>query len=89
MYTYCRTHYTVARVCCRCVAIDVDDTAVGIAQENASHLQLADRYSCIQLPAADLTSASFAPTVVEADIVIANLPYIPSAEMATLEPEGT
>ena len=63
----------------RYLAIDISEDALALAQENAARLQLDDH---VIFYAGDLED------VVEAemlDAIVANLPYIPSAEIETLE----
>lgn len=60
--------------------IDLSPTALTVAAENARRHGVADRTRLVQ---GDLLSPIDAP----AELVLANLPYIPSAELDTLEPE--
>ena len=63
------------------VGVDVSETALGVARENAGALGVADR---VELRQGDL----FGPVRGERfDRVVSNPPYIPAAELATLEPE--
>jgi len=62
-----------------CVALDVAPAAVALARRNAELLGLGGAYSVVERRAADLEG--------EFDFVASNPPYIPSADMASLEPE--
>jgi release factor glutamine methyltransferase len=66
----------------RVVAIDVSADALAVAGDNATRLGLADR---IELRRGDL----LAPLAAEErfDIIVANLPYVPSGDLAGLAPE--
>lgn len=66
-------HVPAARV----VATDISGDALSVAQRNARRHSAA-----IQFVRADLAAA-----IGHADVVVANLPYIPSDEVAELEPE--
>ena len=64
-------------------ATDVSAAAIEVAKRNAGHFCSAGRVgSRVGLFRGDLASA-----VGRADIIVANLPYIPSVEIETLEPE--
>jgi release factor glutamine methyltransferase len=71
-----------ARAELRVVAVDVSAAALAIARENAAAHGVADH---IQFLAGDL----FAPVAADArfDLIVSNPPYIPTAEIATLQPE--
>lgn len=64
------------------VAVDVSADALALARENAAHHGVADR---IDFLAGDL----FTPLAPGArfDLIVSNPPYIPTAEIATLQPE--
>ena len=65
------------------IATDVADVALEVAARNAERLGLSDRVRVIR---SDLLSG-LEPDVEPFDLVIANLPYVPSAEVATLMPD--
>ncbi len=60
--------------------LDASDDALALARENADRCGLAAR---VTFSKSDLLSAAGAPL----DLIVANLPYIPSAEIAGLQPE--
>jgi release factor glutamine methyltransferase len=64
------------------VAIDVSADALALARENAAHHGVADRINFLP---GDL----FTPLASGArfDVIVSNPPYIPTAEIATLQPE--
>ncbi len=64
----------------RITAADCSDDALALAAENAEKLGLAGRVTFVK---SDLLSAVEGPI----DLLVANLPYIPSAEIAALERE--
>jgi release factor glutamine methyltransferase len=66
----------------RVVAVDVSAQAVTVARENAATHGVADRITFLE---GDL----FTPLAVGArfDVIVSNPPYIPSGEIATLQPE--
>jgi release factor glutamine methyltransferase len=66
----------------RVVATDISDDALAVAADNARRNEVADR---IELRAGDLAAplAGDPPY----DVLVANLPYIPTAELETLSPE--
>lgn len=69
----------------RGTAVDVSAKALQIAKQNAVNLHLNDRMVFLQ---ADWFSADFTNNFGDKfDIVVSNPPYIPSADIATLEPE--
>ena len=70
------THLPVARL----TATDASEDALDLASRNAERLGLAGRVRFVQ---GDLLS----PVDEVADIVVANLPYVPSAEWESLAPE--
>jgi release factor glutamine methyltransferase len=59
------------------VGIDVSVTALAVARANAARLA----------PSVRFLRASLAAAIGHADIILANLPYIPTRVLATLEPE--
>jgi release factor glutamine methyltransferase len=65
----------------RGVGVEISDAALQIARENAAELGLAGR--------ADLRLGDWTEGLADGafDLVLANPPYIPTAEIATLEPE--
>lgn len=65
----------------RVTAVDASPEALALAQENAHRLQLADR---VAFREGDLLAAWAAGSL---DGIVANLPYIPSAEIPTLSRE--
>jgi release factor glutamine methyltransferase len=65
------------------VATDVSDAALEVAGRNAERLGLSDRVRVLR---SDLL-AGLVPDVAPFDLVVANLPYVPSAEVATLMPD--
>jgi len=67
------------------VAVDCSEEALEIARHNLRRLHLADR---VQLLRADLRSPQFAHEVPGSfHLVVANLPYVPTGQLATLAPE--
>jgi release factor glutamine methyltransferase len=64
----------------RVVAVDLSAAALAVAARNVARYGLAERVALLQ---ADLLSALGEPC----DLIVANLPYIPQAEIATLAPE--
>ena len=66
----------------RLVALDVDPQALKLAQQNAARHGVSQR---IEFIGGDGLSAL--PKGVSFDLILANPPYIPSHEIATLEPE--
>lgn len=71
------------------IALDVSADALRLAQENAARNHLADR---IEFMLGDAFAALAGPeppddAAATFDLIISNPPYIPSAEIATLEPE--
>ncbi len=66
----------------RITAIDLSTDALALAQQNALHSQLAGRIDF-------LLGDGFAPlaTAARFDLIVSNPPYIPSAEIETLQPE--
>ena len=65
----------------RVIALEVSPRAVAMARANVAALGLADR---VTVEVSDLFTASPA---VAADVVVANLPYLPTELIATLSPE--
>ena len=65
----------------RGLGVDVSEDALAVARDNAANLGLARRAAFLRTDwTAGLDSASF-------DLVVANPPYIPTAEIAALAPE--
>jgi len=65
----------------RGVGVDVSFDALAVAKDNAAHLGLAGRASFLRTSWGDgLAPSSF-------DLVVSNPPYIPSADIAGLDPE--
>jgi release factor glutamine methyltransferase len=62
------------------IGLDASDDALALARENAERTGLAAR---VTFAKSDLLAAAEGPL----DLVIANLPYIPTAELAALQPE--
>ncbi len=62
------------------LALDVSPEALTVARENAERLRVVDRMRLLE---SDLLSAVSGP----ADLIVANLPYIPGAEVPSLQPE--
>jgi release factor glutamine methyltransferase len=60
--------------------LDASDEALALARENAARTELGGR---VTFTKSDLLAAVEGPL----DLVVANLPYIPSAELAVLQPE--
>ena len=65
----------------RVIALEVSTRAAAMARDNVTALGLADR---VTVEVSDLFAASPA---VAADVVVANLPYLPTELIATLSPE--
>mgnify|MGYP001176712104 CR=1 FL=1 len=65
---------------CRIVAVDASSAAVRVARGNAVRHGVSDRVHCI---CGDL----LAPLAAKLDVLVANLPYVPSAECSSLSPE--
>ena len=63
-------------------AVDSSEAALKVAEQNAARLQKADR---IKFSLG--TGLEVLPKSLQFDLVISNPPYIPTAEIATLEPE--
>lgn len=72
----------LAHECRECVvtAIDVSPAALAVALDNARLNLVADRIVLVQQDLARLSAGPF-------DLIVANPPYIPSGELATLMPE--
>jgi release factor glutamine methyltransferase len=64
----------------RLVAIDISAAALRVAEENAQHNGVAGRIDFRQLDLAGLPPGPF-------DLIVANPPYIPTADLAGLMPE--
>jgi release factor glutamine methyltransferase len=71
----------VERCSARVVAIDVSPAAAAVARANVLSLGLGDR---VHVVVADMLTPIGA---VGADLIVANLPYIPTSTLATLAPE--
>ena len=67
-----------------CTAIDVSEAAVALARENAEFCHLAERYSVEYV---EPGVAGYDPKQQRFDVVVSNPPYIPRADMETLETE--
>ncbi len=65
----------------RVVALDQSADALALARENAARLGLESRVECVE---SDLLAARGAGTF---DVIVANLPYVPTAEIAGLSRE--
>lgn len=68
-------------------AMDVSAEALALAMENAAKHNVSDRIQFLQCDSLTALSAGRAPEAPGVDLIISNPPYIPSAEIATLEPE--
>jgi release factor glutamine methyltransferase len=66
------------------VATDVSDAALAVARENAAKNQVAGQ---IDFRSGDGFAALNGGPVSRFDLIVSNPPYIPSAEIATLDPE--
>jgi release factor glutamine methyltransferase len=64
----------------RVTGLDASDDALALARENADRCGLTAR---VIFAKSDLLSAAVAPF----DLIVANLPYIPTGELAALQPE--
>ncbi len=64
------------------VAVDISENALAVARENAARHQVGDR---IRFVSGDGFAA--VPAGMSFDLIVANPPYIPAAEIETLEPE--
>ncbi|MEO6742759.1 MAG: peptide chain release factor N(5)-glutamine methyltransferase, partial [Chthoniobacteraceae bacterium] len=62
------------------IGLDTSDDALTLARENAERIGLGTR---VTFSKSDLLSAADGPL----DLIVANLPYIPTAELAALQPE--
>ena len=62
------------------IATDISVDALNVAQENIRRYKLEDRISLIQ-------GNLLEPLAMKVDIIVSNLPYIPSKLLKTLEPE--
>lgn len=63
-------------------AVDISSDALAVAQANAEQLGLAERTRFWQSDLLDAVNGSY-------DCIAANLPYVPAAELAALQPEIT
>ena len=68
----------------RCTAVDVSAQAAALAARNAEELGLAARYAVHCAPVDQFAAEIRAPAF---DLLVANPPYIPEADMAALAPE--
>ena len=69
------------RPAAKALGIDISEEALAVARENAANLDLNTRCALLRGDwTAGLADANF-------DLVVANPPYIPSADIETLEPE--
>nr|WP_240893713.1 peptide chain release factor N(5)-glutamine methyltransferase [Limisphaera ngatamarikiensis] len=66
----------------RCVAVDVSPEALNVARENVAAAGLTDRIEL--LPSRELEAVPAQPRF---DLIISNPPYIPSGDIASLQPE--
>jgi release factor glutamine methyltransferase len=66
------------------VATDLSDAALAVARENAANNQVAGQ---IEFRSGDGFAALNGGPVSRFDLIVSNPPYIPSAEIATLDPE--
>lgn len=67
------------------LAVDVSPAALAVAAENAERNGVGER---VRLLEADLLSGDLLSTVTgHVDLIVANLPYIPDAEVPSLQPE--
>jgi release factor glutamine methyltransferase len=64
----------------RVTAVDVSEEALGLARENAERLRIADRIAFLR---SDLLGQVEGPF----DWIVANLPYIPTGDLGTLQRE--
>eukprot|EP00939_MAST-03C_sp_MAST-3C-sp1_P000851 g851.t1 len=69
-----------------CVACDVSPVAVDLANENAKRFGFSDRYRCVRSDIANLTQ-TFPDMAGSFDAIVSNPPYIPSADMSSLQTE--
>lgn len=68
-------------------ALDLSPDALRIARANATAYRLADRIRFHQGDGFAALNADFPTTNSDFDLIVANPPYIPAAEVETLEPE--
>lgn len=73
------THLPAAKI----IACDASQDALSVAKQNASRLGLADRIEFEKTDLLQLSSGRF----LTADIIVANLPYIPASRLTTLDKE--
>ena len=64
----------------RIVATDVSEAALAIATRNVTPHEVADRVTLVRSDLLDPASGLF-------DLIVSNPPYVPSGDMATLQPE--
>lgn len=71
----------------KCLAIDINPTAVNLSRENAARILGRDsnRYHCQHMSLAELAGNTVFRQ--KFDLIVSNPPYIPVEEMATLQPE--
>lgn len=62
------------------VAVDLSEKALAVTAENARRLGVAERLALLQ-------GEWFAPVAGQFDLIVSNPPYIPTAEIAGLEPD--
>lgn len=62
--------------------MEVSSDALALARANIARHQLADRVACLSS-----NGLSTVPEASRFDLIISNPPYIPTAEIATLQPE--
>lgn len=62
------------------IGIDISEASLNLAQENAANLEVEEQ---LEFKAGDLLE----PLQTEVDIIVSNPPYIPSEQMADLQPE--
>jgi release factor glutamine methyltransferase len=67
---------------CRVTALDVSPDALDLARQNAAGNGVAERISFIQANTLEMLPDKF-----QFDLLVSNPPYIPTAEIATLQPE--
>lgn len=69
-------------------AIDVSPAALAIARANAAAHGVADRIAWVEAPLADwLAGTAPGGERTPIDLMVANLPYVPTGDLATLAPE--
>lgn len=70
----------------RAIGFDISQTALDIAEQNAVAIEVADR---LELAESDVFSAldNSLDVGLQFDLIVSNPPYIPAADIATLQPE--